>query len=485
MQYGLTDAGFVAKTLSVILNEERIAFQTTFGVDIDISDESIAGAYIGNQAAKQAQLWEQLDRLWNAGDRDSSSGSALDRLVALVNVQREAAIATQVTACLWGKENTPAPANVLAKLSTTSDIFMLAREVTISKDNLIGIVIKISELTAGAAYSFKLKNSVISVTATTNDTKETLRDKMSEAIEAALPGLFTTEAQGEDSLKIHITDGVTAFAAVENDDKLETPLLGAEANFTAQETGSIYVPIGTLSIMVSNVSGVDSIYNYATGITGRAAESDTELRLNLGTRQKQATCTETAIQNILETLAGVSYVKVYSNRNILLDGERPPKSYEAVIFGGSDETIAETIFANGPAGVQAYGNTEITVKDSEGYDWVIGFSRPVSRYIWIKISVTLYSEEEFPVNGLDVIKDSIISWGTKNLGVAVDLIYQRLNTPIYQVAGIATAEIKVAVSTAPDTAPADEDFHAANIPIGDVEIAVLDKGRISAEALVQ
>ena len=51
-QYGLTEAGFVIKPLSVILEEEKEAFRSAFGDDVDLSDESVAGAYVGNQAAK-------------------------------------------------------------------------------------------------------------------------------------------------------------------------------------------------------------------------------------------------------------------------------------------------------------------------------------------------------------------------------------------------------------------------------------------------
>ena len=90
-QYGLTDAGFVIKPLSVILEEEKEAFRGVFGDDIDLSDESVAGAYVGNQAAKLAALWDQLEGLWNAGDKDSATGIFLDRLAAFVNVEREAA----------------------------------------------------------------------------------------------------------------------------------------------------------------------------------------------------------------------------------------------------------------------------------------------------------------------------------------------------------------------------------------------------------
>ena len=115
-QYGLTEAGFVIKPLSVILEEEKEAFRSAFGDDVDLSDESVAGAYVGNQAAKLAALWEQLEGLWNAGDKDSASGMFLDRLAAFVNVSREPAKKTQVTACLWGNPGTEVPKGSLAKL---------------------------------------------------------------------------------------------------------------------------------------------------------------------------------------------------------------------------------------------------------------------------------------------------------------------------------------------------------------------------------
>ena len=233
--------------------------------------------------------------------------------------------------------------------------------------------------------------------------------------------------------------------------------------------------------MVSNVPGVSSVTNYATGVTGRDAESDTELRLNLVTRQKQATCTEPAIENAISKLTGVTYARVYSNRDIVEADGRPPKSYEAVVVGGDAQAIAESIFSNGPAGIQAYGNTVQTVKDSQGFEWEIGFSRPVSRNIWIKVVLTLYDEEEFPAGGTTAVRDNIVEWGTGNLGVAADLIFQRLAIPVYAVSGIAHADIKVAATLAPDTPPEDEEYASRNIAIGEVEIAVIDAGRISVE----
>ena len=312
------------------------------------------------------------------------------------------------------------------------------------------------------------------------DTKEDLRDALYARISETLGETLSVENIGDEGLRILSADGVTAFSA-DVSGALEIKSVGSPAVFAAKNAGRIYAPSGTLTAMVSNVSGVSSVTNYATGVTGRDAESDTELRVNMNTRQKQATCTEPAIENAISKLTGVTYARVYSNRNIIEASGRPPKSYEAVVVGGDAQTIAETIFANGPAGIQAYGNTVQTVKDSQGYDWDVGFSRPVNRNIWIKIILTLYDEEEFPAGGAAAIKSNIVSWGAENLGVAVDLIFQRLAIPVYEVPGIAHAEIKVAATLDPDTPPDTSEYASANIAVGEVEIAVLDESRISVE----
>jgi uncharacterized phage protein gp47/JayE len=100
MEYGLAEQGFTAKPFSVILEEEREAWKAAFGCEIDTSADTPEGAYIGNQAMKLAQLWEKMEGLWAAGDSDSASGVYLDRLAAMVNVERKPAEATRVYTAL-------------------------------------------------------------------------------------------------------------------------------------------------------------------------------------------------------------------------------------------------------------------------------------------------------------------------------------------------------------------------------------------------
>jgi hypothetical protein len=153
------------------------------------------------------------------------------------------------------------------------------------------------------------------------------------------------------------------------------------------------------------------------------------------------------------------------------------------VVGGDDQEIAEVIFDKAPAGIQAFGTVHKTVKDDEGFDWDIAFSRPGEKYIWIKIACSRNGEESLAPNWITQIQDNIEFWASSNLGVAVDLVYQKLFRPVYDVQGIGFADIKVAV-TNDLTPPIESVYYAENIEIGEVEIGIIDRTRIAVTELV-
>jgi uncharacterized phage protein gp47/JayE len=483
MNYGVTNKGFVIKPFEVILQEEQEDFRTAFGNDIDLSDTSIEGVYVKNQALKRTQLWEQLGKLYAAGDVDDSFGVYLDRLVNFVNVQRLPASATQVYECLWAKEGTVIPKGHLLRMDKTR-MFKSTANITANKNSLLGFQLIVVDAVEGHTYQFIIDTKIISYTAIEGDGKEQIQQGLIESLNTIYTrNTYTVKNKGEDSLVVHRTSGTIPFALSTPDTLLNFPMLGIYSRYECTVTGTIIVPIGALNEIVSKVNGVDSAVNYASGITGRAMESDTELRMGLGTRQKQAAANEVAIQNEILKVSGVEYAHVYSNRDIAEVDGRPPKSYEAVIVGGDEQAIAELIFKKGPAGIQAFGNIVKDVVDNEGFHWEIGFSRPVNKYIWIKIDYSRNSEEDLPFDAVSAIQDNIIAWSQTALNVGVDLIYQKMFRPVYDVQGIGFASIKVAVTT-DLTPPATEEYSSENVAISGVEIAVLDITRIIVQELV-
>jgi len=482
MEYGLTSKGFIAKPFQVILEEERELFRQAFGNDIDTSNDSPEGAYIANQAIKMAQMWEMLEGLWLAGDVDTASGVYLDRLAAFVNVYRLGAISTRVYAALWGDEGTSVIAGHLAR-TTNRNQFALQRSVVINKDNLLGFLFNIAELEADT-YSFSVDGRIIEYTADEEDDEAAVRAGLFHALDEIYPGVYASVDAGDDGMVIHSKAGITPFVFFTDDEKIEILSLGALGIYLGSVPGPVTVPVGSLNEIITNVNGLTNIINYATGITGRNTESDTELRIQMGRRQRQASGNEIAVENAIQQLPGVLYARVYSNRSKSEVDGLPPNSFGPVVVGGLDQEIAQTIFDVGPGGIQSYGSTELTVHDSEGRPWPIGFTRPVNRYIWLKIAIERNPEEAFPVHGFEMVKENIVFWGIENIDVGVDFIFQRLNRPIYDVPGIGFAVIKAA-STTDLTPPDEEDYKAANIIVDKREIAVLDHSRIEVRELAR
>jgi len=160
-------------------------------------------------------------------------------------------------------------------------------------------------------------------------------------------------------------------------------------------------------------------------------------------------------------------------------GGRPPKSFEAVVQGGTDDAVALKIWQTKPAGIQTFGNVNdgngVPIVDSQGDTQYIYFSRPAPIYIWVTCALTLYPEETFPVNGTQLVADSIQAYG-QSLGIGVDVLLQRVLAQIFAVPGIASGAMQIAATASPNDSPV---YGSNDIPIAENEISAWDLSRIS------
>ena len=167
----------------------------------------------------------------------------------------------------------------------------------------------------------------------------------------------------------------------------------------------------------------------------------------------------------------VSAVVTGTPQTASVNGGRPPKSFEAVVEGGTDLAVAEEIWLTKPAGIETFGNVNdgngITITDSQGNTQVIFFSRPSPIYIWVQVALTLYTEEIFPSDGTQQVALSIFNYGS-GLGVGIDVLLQRVNAQIFTVPGIASGSMTMAATTLPNDSPS---FSSSDIPIADNQIS--------------
>lgn len=170
---------------------------------------------------------------------------------------------------------------------------------------------------------------------------------------------------------------------------------------------------------------------------------------------------------------GVLYA-VGVGTNISLSGSVPPHSIECVVQGGIDQEVADKIFETIAAGIGTHGNVSATVQDSQGDNQNIKFSRPVSKYVHVRVLYTKNPEEEFPTDGEDQIKNNIYSFGLTQ-SVGDDVIIIKFYSPINDVPGISGASVTVDVTDNPGDIPS---YGTSNISIGQTEIPIYDLSRI-------
>lgn len=280
-----------------------------------------------------------------------------------------------------------------------------------------------------------------------------------------------------DILRIYSFDGKTPFVGSLNE-LLDYKLIGSPFEYLCNTKGAIAAPSGAIMVITQPVSGVTAVSNLADATKGRDRESDSSARI----RRRSALLanssgTDKAIESQIAEIENVTYAKVYSNRTDSIDSEgRPAHSFELVVLGGDDSEIAEALWGLMASGISTYGSTTITIKDSSGNDQEINFSRTANKYIWISIVATRTTEEDFPENGIAVIKDEIIEWVATGINVGGDVFWQRFFNPVYKCPGIADAEIEIGYSTDPLVPPVS--YASENIPVASREVAVFAVDRI-------
>lgn len=163
-----------------------------------------------------------------------------------------------------------------------------------------------------------------------------------------------------------------------------------------------------------------------------------------------------------------------SQPDYTIQGGRVPKSFEAVVRGGTDEDVAEKIWETKPAGIQTFGGTSFTITDSQGDDQVINFSRATPIYIWVDVTLTLYDEEDFPTNGTDLVEQAIVDYG-ETLNIGEDVLVQRVLCQIFDVTGIASGVVTMTSTLDPDDSPGTKTN--ADIEIGESQLAIFALNR--------
>ena len=485
MSVYVTNTGFVKKTLQQIRTEQEEKFKEVFGNNIDLDPDGPFGLIIGIMSKDLADMWDAAEEIYTSRDPNQATGSSLGFISAENGLIRfDATQTTAENVFLYGTEGTIVPADRQARQdSAQEDRYSLASSVTITEAAAREVLFSVdTPSSAGQTYTVGIDSVDYTYVTVGGETKGDIIDELVSSITSgSWVGLATND--GDEFLKLQDVD--TNFA-ITTKTKIAVDTLASGGTFVCDTAGARALPANTLTVIVTPVSGWDSVNNPSSGTIGRNEETDAELRIRRASVfTATGNATDLAIRSkLLQNVPNITAVNVISNREFVTDSDgRPPKSFEAIVAGGGNQDIGDEIWRTQPAGVTSYGNQTVTVYDSNSQPQLVYFSRSTTKYIWVKVKRDLYDEEIYPTDGDDLIKSNIVLWSqsTQNIDVGKDVIRQRLSIPIYEVPGIDNIEITLGVTTNPgDPEPT---YSASNIAISIREIADFAASRITVEDL--
>jgi len=474
--FGLTDKGFVAKRFEDIVNDRKSQIQQEFGIDLDSNPDNALKIYTQILSLASSENWATTAALQSVMDIDNASDVYLDILCAAKLIYRQGAEPSRGDVLVEINEiselTLPAESsfyNVNNKQFNTEEIFTLS----VANPQTVSI-------TPEATYTGDINFSVAGASFSKNVTAE---GGILQALQALRDDLLAVDYFAEvvdaSTLKIRKIEDVGAtssdfsYASVSGTGDV---LIGRYVTVAYTESGDFTFPEDTLTVAPS-FSVIQSFYNKEiTG--GRYRETDEELRYRFKNGQSVlGNGTPSAIKSKLLGIDGVSAVSVEENHTMFEDSNgRPPKSQEIIVKGGEDVEVAQMILDSAAGGIELFGNTSVTIRDLNGDNRAVKFSRITQQYITLRIVFEKYDEEQFPANGAELIAQASQDY-INSLNVGNDVIGGRISANIYnKVSGIEVVEVQMFVSDDPSQAATS--YQTAPIRISTSQEAVCLDGKI-------
>ena len=468
MAFGVTSAGFKAKRLADIKTELEASFRSVFGNNINLDSRGPFGQLIGIMSSELESQWELAEQTYNSQFPQNADGIGVDNALDLVGLRRKNPTFGTVNLTFFGDPGTVIPDTAeISRPDIPTTIFSPDNSDTILAGTGTDEVQRVdfSAVPDAGDWEIDFDGQTTNTLAfnITNGQLQTELENLSNvgAGNVAVTGDFTNgfvitfqSSLGEANqpqITIptnNLTSGGPAVSATPS-----TTTEGVRPNITipstATTTGNLPAPAGTLTTLDTPIAGVDNVTNQLDAEPGQDLETDAEAK----DRRNQSVAipghsTVPAIFADVLQLDGVEAVRVFENESFVTDPSgRPPKSYEVVVQGGLDADIFAELLDTKGAGIQLVGTEVTTLKDVQGFDKEVRFSRPTAVPIYLEVD--LKTNAQFPTNGLQAAEDALLAFGDA-LNIADDVIViPQLLCSLDSIVGIIDIDIRIGVNTIP------------------------------------
>lgn len=250
--------------------------------------------------------------------------------------------------------------------------------------------------------------------------------------------------------------------------------------FDCTQTGPVPANAGTLTDIVTPVSGWNSATNAEDAILGAVVESDSSLLLR---RQDELAApgdsTLPGIKADVLLVTGVLDVLVFENTTLVVDANNlPGKSFEVVVWdsdpaAADDTEVATTIWDSKPAGIETYGSTTTAITDSDDIVRNVKWSRATTLDVWLEYD--LVTNAHYPVDGDAQLKALVVAFCQTAFGLDDDVVALVLRAKALEISGVVdVTALRLGFSASPSG--------TSNLTVGIREIAQFDSTRIEVNS---
>lgn len=444
------DRGIIVMGLDDFRNEMAETAKVKFADKLDgkqlrLDDSSMLGRIFAMTAIPATQNAEILPLILQAFDINSAEGQQLDNLLwGIHRIPRKGFSQATGLLTLHGDIGTFVAKGSEVSNSITGDTYQTDSNITFSNVSATGVDIEITSVGGRYSLTYSIDGflstspEIVIDTGVSDTTIKSISERFVDAINSQ-SSYLSASRNNDNTVRVKIFDqSRTGNFSVDGNVTIVRSFMQVYATSTTYDSQASKP--NQITNIRSSVFGWIGVTNPFSIFGSAGVESDEDYRYRGKLKLQRSSGSRNSIIMALKSVKGVVYESVQANSSRSETSTGIVNNGLAIsVLGGNEDDIAIAIASSVADGILTTGTIVKNVKDINGFSREIRFSRPAQKQL--KISMSLVTYPDFPINGKAQIKQAIVDWFNE-LNVGEDVHYSRLYEPINRVRGFAVRNLE-------------------------------------------
>nr|QHJ83302.1 MAG: hypothetical protein [Bacteriophage sp.] len=414
------------------------------GTTLRTDESSVIGRMLRILARPMAQNNEILPAIISQFDLNQVEGEGLDRLAWLTKRARRKNVSLATGGLVvYGDSGVIIPSATQVQNTVTGDIFETKDGLQFDLNGVCGVTFSVTEL----KDSYTITNSIDELpsqypTIIVKKGSETTLSDMSQRIVNSVnsqSNIIKATLNNDETITLLLKEPYF-YSDFGLSDGLQLKQSYKLVTITALNYSSVRAEIKTITTKITPILGWRGLYNPNVINESTSIENDADFRTRLKNYTNTSFGSWDSIYSRIYAVNGVNYVNIKENSSSNEVGGVSNNGLAISVQGGDEDEIALAISDSVSSGIATVGEINKVVKDINGGEHDIQFSRPQISKLYLKMQINQY--KNFPNNGKQLIKQALVEYfNTLQVGESVQ--FSRLYTPINTVVGFSISNLQI------------------------------------------